>query len=129
MRGGWCTKAISGPYRVMLWKYIQREWTQFSQFIKFAVSDGSRIKFWSDAWCGTVSLKSTFPELCHITQDKEALVADHMHLHNGSVHWKINFIQAAQDRELESLSSFLDLSYSIDVQGHEEDKLCSSQSS
>ena len=93
------------------------------------VGDGSRIKFWSDAWCGTVSLKGTFPQLCHITQDKEALVADHMHLHNGSVHWQINFIQAAQDRELESLSSFLDLSYSIDVQGHEEDKLCSSQSS
>ena len=69
MRGGWCTKAISGSYRVMLWKYIQREWTQFSQFIKFAVGDGSRIKFWSDAWCGTVSLKGTFPELCHITQD------------------------------------------------------------
>ena len=52
-----------------------------------------------------------------------------MHLHNGSVHWQINFIQAAKDRELESLSSFLDLSYSIDVQGHEEDKLCSNQSS
>ena len=53
------------------------------------VSDGSRIKFWSDAWCGTVSLKGTFLELCHITQDKEALVVDHMHLHNGSVHWQI----------------------------------------
>ena len=41
----------------------KRGWTKFSRFIKFAVGDGARIKFWYVAWCGDVILKEAFPEL------------------------------------------------------------------
>ena len=89
--GGWCTKSINGPYGVSLWKYIQRGWTKFSCFIKFEVADGTRIKFWLDVWCGALSLKESYPELYFIARDGEVLVVDHLHLHNESVHWELNF--------------------------------------
>lgn len=68
-----------------------------------------------------------FYNKCYIhssARDKEALVADHMKLHNGSIHWELNFTWAGQEWELESLSLFLDLLYSIEMQDFGEDKLC-----
>ena len=86
MGGGWCTKPATGTYGVSLWKFIQPGWIKFSQFIKFEVGDGTRVKFLLDVWCDDTSLKEeSFPELYCIAQNKEALVSDHMKLMNGSI--------------------------------------------
>uniref|UniRef100_A0A2N9F1I2 SMARCC C-terminal domain-containing protein n=1 Tax=Fagus sylvatica TaxID=28930 RepID=A0A2N9F1I2_FAGSY len=43
---------------------------------------------------------------------------------NDSVHWRLYFIRAVQDWELETISSFLDPLYSTKVKGNGEDTIC-----
>ena len=74
-------------------------------------------------WCGGDPLREAFPELYRIARVKEGVVADFMHFRGGSVHWEVNFTRLIQDWELESISSFLDLLYSVTVHRDEEDKL------
>jgi hypothetical protein len=114
---------VSGPYGVNLWKYISKGWETFSQFLEFKVG-GSRIRFWSDVWCGVVPLKVSFPEFYRITRDKEAYVANHLRVWNDVVHWEMDFIQLFYDRELESVPNFLDLLYSISTKGQGANQSC-----
>ena len=46
-----------------------------------------------------------------------------MHWNNG-IHWDITFSKAFHDWELEILTSFLDLIYSIKIKGNGEDRMC-----
>jgi hypothetical protein len=123
MEGGWMSKSPTGPYGVGLWKHIRRGWSIFARFLSFEVGDGSRIRFWDDVWCGGDPLREAFPELYRIARVKEGVVADFLHFRGGSVHWEVNFTRLIQDWELESVSSFLDLLYSVTIHSHEEDKL------
>lgn len=53
-------------------------------------------------------LKSVFPELYGISQDKGTAVADLMNNPNGFLQWDFYFIRPVQDWELESLSNFME---------------------
>ena len=55
---------------------------------------------------------------------KDAPVADFVQFRGNAVHWEVTFTQLAQDWELESISSFLDLLYSITIKNSEKDKMC-----
>ena len=121
--GVWSTHLVSGPYGVSLWKYIRKEWETFSQFLEFKVGDGFRIRFWSDIWCGVVPLRMEFPDLFRITRDKEALVSTHLRVRNDVVHWELDFIRSLHDWELESMSKFLDLLYSVSSKGQGNDQM------
>ena len=112
-----------GPYGVGLWKFIWVGWDSFS-VLKFEVGNGSRIRFWDDVWCTDGSLKDAYPELYRIACIKDALVADYIHFRGDFVHWEVNFTRLAQDWELESVSPFLDLLYSIPITRIGEDKVC-----
>jgi hypothetical protein len=105
--GGWTTTEVTRPHGVSLWKTIRKEWDNFAKYVNFEVRDGTKIKFWSDIWCGSCSLKDEYPDLFRIAQDKEALVVDHMRFQNGAVSWVLNFTRPSQDWELESIASFM----------------------
>ena len=122
--GGWTTREITGPYGVSLWKHIRKEWENFACHLLFEVRDGSKTKFWTDTWCGTCSLKDAYLELFHIARNKEVFVGDHIRYQNEVVSWVLNFTRHAQDWELESVSSFLELLYSSSAKGHGEDRMC-----
>ena len=113
-----------GPHGVSLWKNIRGGWAKFERFIYFKVGNGARTRFWLDTWCGDYPFKDIFPNLYCIARDKEAFVAAHLQLRNSSIHWEVNFTRAAQDWELESISTFFDLLYSAKVLGRGEDKMC-----
>jgi hypothetical protein len=123
MEGGWMTKAPMGPYGVGLWKFIQNGWDKFSRLLTFDVGDGTRIGFWDDVWCIGEPLKVVFPELYRIARVKDAVVADHIHFRGVFVHWEVNFTWLIQDWELDSVSSFLEVLYSVTIHRNEEDKL------
>ena len=90
----------------------------------FKVGDGSLIRFWDDVWCGEEPLKLAYPKLYRIACDKEGPVADFVQCRGHEVHWEVSFTRLAQDWELESISSFLELLYSVKIQSYERDKMC-----
>ena len=124
MEAGRTTKVPIGPYGVGLWKFIHSKWDKFSRMLKFEVGDRSHIRFWDDVWCSGEPLKEAFPELYHIARIKEATVADSIHFWGDFVHQEVKFTRLVQDWELESISSFLELLYSVNINRYEEDKMC-----
>ena len=111
--GGWTTREVAGPHGFSLWKHIRKEWGNFARHVHFEVRDGLKTKFWTDIWCGNCSLKEAYIELFHLARNKEAYVVDHLHYQNEAVSWVFNFTRLAQDWELESVSSFLELLYQV----------------
>jgi hypothetical protein len=108
---------------VSLWKHIRRGCNSFSKFVTIEVHDGSWTRFWHDTWCEDCPLKDSFPELFFIARDKDALVADHMLVHNDEVHWDMNFITLVHDWEVNIVSSSLNDLYFARSRG-DEDKCC-----
>ena len=111
------------PYGVSVWKFIRRGWDNFFKYCAFVVGDGKRVKFWHDCWCGDMSLKGAFPELFAISRDREASVDDIRSFPKGILHWDLRFSRNVHDWELESLSNFMELIYSIPLKGEGEDRL------
>jgi hypothetical protein len=66
-------------------------------------------------WCLEEPLKVVYPELYRIACVKDAVVADFIQYRGESVHWEVNFIWLVQDWEIESISSFLELLYSVHI--------------
>uniref|UniRef100_A0A2N9FIH8 Reverse transcriptase zinc-binding domain-containing protein n=1 Tax=Fagus sylvatica TaxID=28930 RepID=A0A2N9FIH8_FAGSY len=118
------TREVHEPHGVILWKHIRKDWGHFARHVHVEVGDGAKTRFWTDIWCGTCSLKDGFPELYRIARNKEALVMDHLHYHNDSVSWDLNFTWHAQDWELDAVASFLELLSSSSVKGYGEDRIC-----
>jgi hypothetical protein len=58
--GGWRLGVIFGSHGVGLWKFICMGWQNFRRFLKFDPSEGSKICFWDDVWCGDRTLKEAF---------------------------------------------------------------------
>jgi hypothetical protein len=56
-QAGWCSKVVTRPYGVSLWKHIRRGWDTFSSFVTIEVGDGSQTRFWHDIWCEGSSSK------------------------------------------------------------------------
>jgi hypothetical protein len=42
---GWGSNEVHGSYGVGLWKNIKRRWGDFSIHMRYAVGDGSKIRF------------------------------------------------------------------------------------
>jgi len=91
LKGGWCSKEVSGSFGVGAWKHIRRGWEKFRNFVRFEVGNGSHISFWYDWWCGDKPLKQCFPALFSIVRNKDALVADNLAVHNGVIQWNVLF--------------------------------------
>ena len=70
-----------------------------------------------------MSLKGAFPELFVISRDREASVDDIMSFPNGILHWDLRFSRNVHDWELESLSIFMELIYSLPLKGEGDGKL------
>ncbi len=75
-------------------------------------------------WCTDGSLKDVYPELFRLARDKNACVADNFQRLGDSIHWEVTFSRLAQDWELESFLSFLELLYVVPITGIGEDKVC-----
>lgn len=106
---------MQGPYGVGIWKCIKKGWDKFYPFIIFKVGDSSCIKFWCDPWCEGLPLENNFPKVYNIASNKDTSMAELLSSSEANYHWNINFIRLVQDWELESVASFRDLIYILDL--------------
>jgi hypothetical protein len=123
LKGGWCSKKVSGSYGVGAWKHIRRGCEKFYNFVRFEVGDGSLISFWHDWWCEDSSLKQCFPVLFSIVRNKDAMVDDNLVVHKGVIQWNVLFTRQIQDWEIEMILSFFDRIYSTYVRHLDGDML------
>jgi len=97
LKGGWCSKEVSGSFGVGVWKHIRKGWEKFRNLVRFEVGNGTHISFWHDWWCGDRSLKQCFPALFSIVRNKDAMVEDNLVVHNGVIQWNVLFTRQIQD--------------------------------
>ena len=121
--GDWCSRNVTGPYWVCFWKAISNGWDRFLQFVSYKVGDGSSIKFWTDRWCGETSLKVRFPDLYRIARHKDASVRDLMSYKSSTLQWDVCFVCRVQDWEVDTITVFMDLLYSVKIRRDEADAL------
>ena len=74
--GGWLTKAVRGSFGVGLWKEIYKKTYSIKLHNNLLIGDGSRVKFWEDAWCSEEPLIVLFPMLYVLTGSKGASVKE-----------------------------------------------------
>jgi hypothetical protein len=122
-RAGWCSSDSPGSHGVGIWKNIRKGWSLFHSHTRLNLGIESRIQFWDYVWCGEILLKEAFPVLYDIARDKDAHVADHLFMVNGSYQWDINFFRAAHNWEVDDLDSFFSLLYTSRVNHEGEDQL------
>jgi hypothetical protein len=101
IRGGWCSKEVTGTFGVGVWKHIRRAWEKISKFVRFEVGVGSKVSFWHDLWYGDSPLKISSPDLFSIAQRKNVWVVDNMQFREGIIQWNVNFTRPVQDWEVE----------------------------
>ena len=71
---GWRTKEAHGTFGVGVWKEIMKEANWCWDSIKFKVGKGTRVKFWTDQWCGNAALSQNFPQLFALAVHRNATV-------------------------------------------------------
>lgn len=73
--------------------------------------------------CGEgCTLREAFLELYSISCNNESSIAEVMHFPKQRLDWDLQFSRAVQNWELEPLTAFLEIIYSIPLNG--DDKLC-----
>ncbi|KAF5791018.1 putative RNA-directed DNA polymerase [Helianthus annuus] len=80
---------ISGP-----WKQIYKSANDLlsadvdlSRLIKGVVRDGKGVMFWTDCWCGDVSLATRYPNLFRLENNKFCKVAERVKVDASGEHW------------------------------------------
>jgi hypothetical protein len=124
MRGGWCSKEVGGSFGAGVWKCIRRGWDAFPAHVRYEIGNGSKVLFWHDVWCGEILLKTLFSELFLIASGKDAWVEKNMQKQNDTILWNILFTRLVHDWEVEAVSRFFEMLYTLKVKSEGDDKMC-----
>ena len=122
-QGGWCTKMVRAGYGVGVWKVIRKGWDLVAGKIVFEVGNGSRVVFWKDKWCGSMTLCDAFPNLFVVAAHKDAVIKEIWSPDEGGGCWNPLFVRPFNDWELEEVNNFLTCLNRTKVQPSLEDKV------
>ena len=92
-KGGWCIKMVRVGYGVGVWKEIRKGWDMVAGKILFEVSNGSRVLFWKDKWCGSMTLCDAFPNLSAVAAHKDVVIKEMSSLDEGGGCWNPPFVR------------------------------------
>ncbi|RVW27602.1 hypothetical protein CK203_103594 [Vitis vinifera] len=104
---GWRTNKTNGTFRVGVWKEILKETNWCWENIGFTVGNGTKIRFWTDHWCGLAALSQSFPQLYALAVQRNARVDEVWDPNFGQGGWNLSFIRAFNDWELDLVGDLL----------------------
>lgn len=85
---------VNGPYGAGVRRNIRKGWRSFSNYIRFEVGDGSKIRLWHDIWCSDRPLKVMILEMFRISCDKDASVGNSWQCVNDTSQWNPRLLDA-----------------------------------
>ena len=94
---GWWVNTPRGPFGVGLWKEILKEASWVKDNWKFRVGNGTRVRFWTDFWCGPSTLSHSFPSLFEIVANKSITMAEAWNHLDDEGGWNRNCVRAFND--------------------------------
>ena len=104
---GWCSREVCGPFKVGLWKEILKESSWAKENWRFNISNGTKIRFRLDLWCGTNPLRYSFPTLFDLAINKFETVADVWDQSVGNGSWNLNLTRDFNDWEVDLVGCLL----------------------
>ena len=103
---GWDANTIVRWSHRCPWKVIAQVFQEFSEFIRFVVRDGERIRFWEDLWWRDQPLGSQYPRLLRVVTDKNILISSILRS-TRPLSWNFNFCRNLSNSEIEDLEGFM----------------------
>ena len=100
---GWRTNEARGIFGVGVWKEASWCWDN----IEFKVGRGTKVKFWTDHWCGNVALSQNFPQLYTMAVFRNAMVNEVWDSSLGQGGWNLKLSRDSNDWELDLIEELL----------------------
>ncbi|RVX00219.1 putative ribonuclease H protein [Vitis vinifera] len=104
---GWRTNEARGTFGVGVWKEILKEADWCWDNIEFKVGKGTKVRFWTDHWCGNAALSQTFPLLFELAAHRNATVNEVWDPSFGQGSWNISFSRDFNDWEVDLVGNLL----------------------
>ncbi|RVW40617.1 putative ribonuclease H protein [Vitis vinifera] len=104
---GWRTNEARGTFGVGVWKEILKEADWCWDNIEFKVGKGTKVRFWTDHWCGNAALSQTFPLLFELAAHRNATVNEVWDPSFGQGSWNISFSRGFNDWEVDLVGNLL----------------------
>ncbi|RVW19996.1 LINE-1 retrotransposable element ORF2 protein [Vitis vinifera] len=104
---GWRTNEARGTFGVGVWKEILKEADWCWDNIEFKVGKGTKVRFWTDHWCGNAALSQTFPLLFDLAAHRNATVNEVWDPSFGQGSWNISFSRDFNDWEVDLVGNLL----------------------
>lgn len=76
---GWLLPMLQGKISG-IWKSVLLEMTEFDNCIQYGLSNGQKINFWNEIWCGYSTLKNLFPQVFMVVRDNDAFISNHFYI-------------------------------------------------
>ncbi|WJZ93749.1 hypothetical protein VitviT2T_012666 [Vitis vinifera] len=104
---GWRTNEACGTFGVGVWKEILKEADWCWNNIEFKVGKGTKVRIWTDHWCGNAALSQTFPLLFDLAAHRNATVNEVWDPSFGQGSWNISFSRDFNDWEVDLVGNLL----------------------
>ena len=104
---GWRAKRAYGTIDGGVWKEIGKESNWCWDNMGFIVWKGSKINFWTDAWCKGTRLSQNFPHLYAMALHRNATVEEMWNQNFGQGGWNLRFLRDFNDWELDMIGNLL----------------------
>ena len=98
---GWKTKKVNGTFGVGVWKEILKEKDWCWENMAFSIGNGTKIRFWTNLWCGCTVLSQRFPHLYGMAAHRNDTVEEMWDQNVGQGGWDLRFMRDFNDWELD----------------------------